>query len=93
MKKPRKIKPEKKLIEIADYDHTDLSDAFQENNLLKLEDLGLKLPPLPPTQVVSIRLPSLLLNQLRSASSKMDIPYQALIKMILNESIPKYLKH
>ena len=53
---------------------------------LTLEQVGLDLPQVPPTQVVSIRLPSPLLNQRKAFASKRDVPYQALIKHLLAES-------
>ncbi|MBX3027257.1 hypothetical protein KF840_20360 [bacterium] len=54
---------------------------------LTLKQIGLELPPVPPTQVVSIRLPSALLNQLKAYASARDVPYQALIKLLLDESL------
>lgn len=41
------------------------------------------------TQVVSIRLPSSLLNQLKAFASARDVPYQALIKLLLAESLER----
>jgi len=45
-----------------------------------------------PTQVISIRLPSALLNELRAISSETDIPYQGLIKLFLSESVSRFKK-
>jgi predicted DNA binding CopG/RHH family protein len=59
---------------------------------LRFEDIGLRLPEVPPTQVISIRLPSALLNELRAISSETDIPYQALIKLMLSRSVSKFRK-
>lgn len=56
---------------------------------LTFGDLALELPKAPPTQVVSIRLPSVLLNELKALASARDIPYQALIKILLAESLAK----
>jgi hypothetical protein len=56
---------------------------------LTFADLGLTLPPVPPTQVISIRLPSVLLNDIKAFASARDIPYQALIKLLLSESIER----
>jgi predicted DNA binding CopG/RHH family protein len=56
---------------------------------LDLADLGLELPKTPPTQVVSIRLPSSLLNQIKAFASARDVPYQALIKLLLAESLER----
>ena len=73
--------------EIKDYDDSETTQFINPKKSLSLKDLGFKLPPIPPTQVVSIRLPTPLLNQLRAAASAQDIPYQALIKMILKKSL------
>jgi len=77
---------------IRDYDTVDTANMIDPSRLLKLEDLGLKLPEAPPTQVISIRLPSPLLNELKAISSETDIPYQALIKLFLSESISRFKK-
>jgi predicted DNA binding CopG/RHH family protein len=39
--------------------------------------------------VVSIRLPSQLLNQIKAVASARDVPYQALIKLMLAESLQR----
>jgi len=54
---------------------------------LRLEDIGLELPPAPPTQVISIRLPTELLNELKAMGSRDDVPYQALIKIMLADGV------
>lgn len=77
---------------IDDYDAVDTSGMIDRSKLLKYEDLGLKLPEVPPTQVISIRLPSALLNELRAISSDSDIPYHALIKLFLSDSVSKFKK-
>lgn len=79
----------KKNREVKDYDDTDTSEWINPSKKLTLENLGLQLPPVAPTQVVSIRLPTLLLNQLRAKASAQDIPYQALIKLLLAKSIKR----
>ncbi|PJC64085.1 MAG: hypothetical protein CO021_06055 [Deltaproteobacteria bacterium CG_4_9_14_0_2_um_filter_42_21] len=88
----KKVKQNKKIKEIEDYDHWDTSALIDSDEQLKFEDLGLKLPDVPPTQVVSIRLPSQLLNELKALGSKEDVPYQALIKHLLAESVAKRKK-
>ena len=75
--------------EIADYDSNDTSTMIDPDRPLGLDDLGLKLPKVPPTQVVSIRLPSELLNQIKAFASARDVPYQALIKLLLAESLQR----
>lgn len=51
------------------------------------------LPKLKPsTKTISLRLPELMLNELRSIANKRDVPYQSLIKMFLKERIDQELK-
>ena len=78
--------------EIVNYDKSDVSQIIGNSKALKFEDLGFKLPDSPPTQVVSIRLPTALLNKLRVLASERDIPYQALIKLLLAESLDEYFE-
>ncbi len=80
MKKPRRN-------EITDYDQSDTTERVDQSKVLSLKNLGLKLPPTPPTQVVSIRLPTALLNVIRAKASARDVPYQSLIKMLLSRSL------
>jgi predicted DNA binding CopG/RHH family protein len=75
--------------EIRDYDSRDTSTMIDADKPLLFEDLDLELPKPAPTQVVSIRLPSELLNQIKAAASARDVPYQALIKLLLAESLAK----
>lgn len=47
-----------------------------------------RLPNLKPsTTAISIRLPSGLLDQIKIAANKRDVPYQSLIKMWLSEKV------
>jgi predicted DNA binding CopG/RHH family protein len=75
--------------EITDYDTQDTSTMIDPKKPLNLKQLGLELPKVPPTQVVSIRLPSALLNQIKAFASSRDVPYQALIKLLLAESVQR----
>ena len=51
------------------------------------------LPKLKPsTKTISLRLPELMLNELRVIANKWDVPYQSLIKMFLKERIDQELK-
>lgn len=75
--------------EIFDYDSRDTSTMIDSDNPLTLKQIGIHLPKVPPTQVVSIRLPSTLLNQLKAFAWARDIPYQALIKLLLAESLDR----
>lgn len=90
--KKQKSKNNRKLKQINDYDSTDTTSMVDVDKRLKFEDLGLELPETPPTQVVSIRIPTELLNELKALGSEKDVPYQALIKIFLSESIEKIKK-
>jgi len=41
----------------------------------------------PTTTTISLRLPASLLNELKIAANKRDVPYQSLIKIFLRERI------
>jgi len=92
MKRKRKNNRARPRRVIDDYDAVDTANVIDPSKPLKFEDIGLMLPEVPPTQVISIRLPSALLNELRAISSETDIPYQALIKLFLSESVSKFKK-
>jgi predicted DNA binding CopG/RHH family protein len=46
----------------------------------------------PSTKSISLRLPESLLDTLRQMANERDVPYQSLIKMILQERIERDLK-
>ncbi len=73
--------------EVTDYDSIDTTGYIDSTKPLKLKDLGLVLPPDPPTKVVSIRLPTGLLNRIKAKSNDIDMSYQALIKLLLSEGM------
>jgi len=85
----RKPRASRRRAEIRDYDTQDTSNMIDTTKPLTLKRIGIELPRVPPTQVVSIRLPSTLLNQLKAYASARDIPYQALIKLLLAESLQR----
>jgi predicted DNA binding CopG/RHH family protein len=82
-------KAKRRRSEITDYDARDTSAMIDRRRPLNLAKLGLDLPKVPPTQVVSIRLPSELLNRIKAFASARDVPYQALIKLLLAESLQR----
>lgn len=45
----------------------------------------------PSTKTISLRLPESMLNDLRLLANKRDVPYQSLIKIILQERIDQEL--
>lgn len=85
-------KKHKRRKEILDYDASDTTTMIDRTKPLRFEELGLTLPPMPPTQVVSIRLPSHLLNELKAIGSQQDVPYQAVIKLMLADAVGKKKK-
>lgn len=46
----------------------------------------------PSTKSISLRLPESLLDALRQMANEWDVPYQSLIKMILQERIERELR-
>jgi predicted DNA binding CopG/RHH family protein len=46
----------------------------------------------PTTKSISIRLPELLINELKLLANKKDMPYQSFIKYILAEKVDKELR-
>ena len=89
-----KVKKNKKkaLHEISDYDDVETSELIDVKKPLSFSDLDLKLPTTPPSQVVSIRLPTSLLNEIRAFGSQRDVPYHAVIKLFLTESLVRAKK-
>ncbi|MHB1688760.1 MAG: BrnA antitoxin family protein [Ignavibacteriaceae bacterium] len=47
----------------------------------------------PSTKTISIRLPEHLIEGLKTLANKRDVPYQSLIKIILNERIDQELRN
>jgi len=46
----------------------------------------------PSQKTISLRLPEMMLEELKLLSNKMDVPYQTLIKIFLAERIKKELR-
>ncbi len=82
----------KKQIEITEYDKLETTEFIDRENPKTLRDLGIELPEEEATKVVSIRLPSKLLNQLKAYASDRDINYSAVIKMILAKEMEEQYK-
>ncbi len=88
MKTKRKVRSQV----IVDYDNSDTTSFVNANKPLLLSEMGVSLPSTPPTQVVSIQLPTPLLNELRALGSEQNVPYQALIKLFLADAVAKRRK-
>jgi predicted DNA binding CopG/RHH family protein len=51
------------------------------------------LPNLKPTlKTISLRLPEIMLEELKLLANKRDVPYQSLIKIFLSERLAKEIK-
>jgi len=61
----------------------DSTDYIDWNKAQRVRFPNLK----PSTTAISIRLPSSLLEQIKVAANKRDVPYQSLIKMWLAEKV------
>jgi len=69
----------------AEHDSADYLDWSQAKPMI--------FPQLKPsTKTISIRLPESMLNELRVMANKRDVPYQSLIKMLLQQSIDEELR-
>ena len=79
-----------KLNEITDYDQKETGLLIDKNKPLKLRDLNIELPDETPTKVVSIRLPTELLNKVKAFASQNDISYTSMIKILLSQGIDKF---
>jgi predicted DNA binding CopG/RHH family protein len=54
----------------------------------------LVLPNLKPSRkTISVRLPEMMLEELKLLANKKDVPYQSLLKMFLSERIEAELEH
>jgi predicted DNA binding CopG/RHH family protein len=66
----------------------DSSDYLNWNHAERVLFPNLK----PSTRAISLRLPESLLDALRQLANERDVPYQSLIKMILQERIEQDFK-
>ncbi len=65
------------------WDRVDSSDYFDFSKMRHVKFPNLKLS----TETISLRLPKGLLDDIKIAANKRDVPYQSLIKMYLDKSI------
>jgi predicted DNA binding CopG/RHH family protein len=47
----------------------------------------------PSSKTISIRLPEIVLEELKMLANKRDVPYQSLLKIFLVEKIEEQLRH
>jgi predicted DNA binding CopG/RHH family protein len=84
---PKKLKPVPKFAseaaERAFWESHDTADYFDLSKAQRVRFPNLK----PSTTAISLRLPVSLLEQIKIAANKRDVPYQSLIKMWLSEKV------
>ena len=85
MKKKRRPIPDFKseAQEQAFWESHDSSDYVDWSQAERVRFTNLK----PSTQAISLRLPADLLEQIKIAAHKRDVPYQSLIKVWLSEKV------
>jgi len=71
--------------ERAFWSELDLSAYFEKKDFKPVIFPNLK----PSTKAISIRIPEYLLYELKAQANKSNVPYQSLIKTILEKSISK----
>jgi predicted DNA binding CopG/RHH family protein len=77
----------KKKSEIKVYDKNETTAYIDKRKALKLKDIGIELPEEEPSKVISLRLPTELLNRVKAYASQNDVNYSAMIKMILAKAV------
>lgn len=65
----------------------EFTDYYDSSRWVKAEFPNLK----PSTQSVTIRLPSSLVRQLKILANEQDVPYQSLLKILLDEKVRERL--
>lgn len=63
------------------HDSSDFVDWSQAKNDIVFPNLK------PSTKTISLRLPESLLHRLKVMANEQDVPYQSLIKILLNEKV------
>ncbi len=61
----------------------DSTEYFDYKNRVKIDFSNLK----PSTQKVTLRLPKMMLSELKKLANERDVPYQSLVKIFLNQKI------
>jgi predicted DNA binding CopG/RHH family protein len=83
----KKLKPVPKFHSEADerafWESHDTADYFDLSKAVRVRFPNLKLS----TQSISLRLPQGLLDRIKIAANKRDVPYQSLIKVWLTEKV------
>jgi len=61
----------------------DTTEYFDIRKPLRIEFPNLK----PTTKTITLRIPVMLLNQIKKIANKKDVPYQSLMKILLAEKV------
>jgi predicted DNA binding CopG/RHH family protein len=77
----------KKKIEVTVYDKKETTAYINRSKPLKLKDIGIELPEEEPSKVISLRLPTELLNRVKAYASQNDVNYSSMIKIILSKAV------
>jgi predicted DNA binding CopG/RHH family protein len=65
-----------------------MTDYFDMSKAQRVTFPNLK----PSTETISLRLPSWLLDRIKALANKRDVPYQSLIKMMLDRQVQDELR-
>ena len=65
------------------WDSHDATDYFDFDNPVKLDLSQLK----PSTEKVTVRLPKMLLDDIKMLANRHDVPYQSLMKILLAQKV------
>ena len=77
----------KKENEIRVYDLHDTTSNIDREKRMTLASLGVELPADTPTKVLSLSLPTTLLNKIKAYAGQHDVSYSAMINILFAESI------
>ena len=69
--------------ERAFWEEHDSTDYVDWNRAKPIEFTQLK----PSTKTISLRLPEILLNDIKTLANKQDVPYQSLMKILLANAV------
>ena len=79
--------------EIRVYDLHDTTSYIDRKKKMTWASLGVELPPDTPTKVLSLSLPTTLLNKIKAYAGQHDVSYSAMIKILFAESIESKLRN
>ncbi len=84
MKKLKKIPDFRNEAEEAEFWAThDTTEYFDYGKRVKIDFSNVK----PSTQKITLRMPKMMLAQLKKLANERDVPYQSLVKIFLDEKV------